>query len=488
MSTHDPLAVLHYAVRARVLGKHLGGLLIVVAALTTVPAIVAFLQGEHIVASRMAVVIGVLTLAAVPLARLKIGAVIQPNEALVVAALTYLLCSAAMVYPFMTAGAGVLDAWFESVSAVTTTGLSTMPSPERLPRSLLFARAWMQWYGGLGVVVFSVALLAGHDMSARRLVGSAANESLVTTTRVYARRMVAVYLALSLFGVVLLVMLGVAPFDAFSHVMAAVSTGGFSTDGASLAAFEGWGARAGIMFMSLLGAVSLPLYYAAYRGDRRVLARDAELRAFLLATALVCATLYVLEFGFAAPSGERLGHALVMGVSAQTTTGFSTVPVTELSAASKALLLLAMAAGGSIGSTAGGVKWFRLVLLLQLFRLTLRRVAMPMHAVAELRLGGQRVESEEVGRATLVILLFLLTVLLSWIPFLALGYDALDALFEVVSATGTVGLSAGISAPELEPGLKALLCVDMLLGRVEFIALLILFYPPTWVGRRSAAV
>ena len=488
MSTHDPLAVLHYAVRARVLGKHLGELLLVVAALTVVPAVVALYRGEPSVAWRMVLVIAVLAASAIPLARLRTSTVVQANEALLVVALAYLLTSAAMVYPFMAAGVGTLDAWFESVSAVTTTGLSTLPSAERLPSSLLFARAWMQWYGGLGIVVLSVALLSGHGVSARRLVGTAAAENLVTTTRVYARRMVAVYSVLSLLGVVLLIAFGLSPFDAVSHALAAVSTGGFSTHGESLAAFDSWGARGAVLLVSTLGAVSLPLYYAAYRGEWRKLVRDEELRAFLMAGVLVCMMLHVLEHGLTIPSVERLGHALAMGISAQTTTGFSTMPVTELSAAGKLVLLLAMAAGGSIGSTAGGVKWLRLVLLGHLLRLTLRRVAMPAHAVAELRLGGQRVESEEVGRATLVVLLFLATVVLSWIPFLALGYDAVDALLEVVSATGTVGLSAGLSAPGLTPALKALLSIDMLLGRLEFIALLIVFYPPTWIGRRSAAI
>jgi len=110
---------------------------------------------------------------------------------------------------------------------------------------------------------------------------------------------------------------------------------------------------------------------------------------------------------------------------------------------------------------------------------------MPGHAVHEPRLGGERLEPPEIQRALAVLLLFPLVLVLSWIPFLAAGHDPLDSLFEVVSATGTVGLSTGISAPGLDPALKGVLCLDMWLGRLEIIAVLVLLAPRTWFGRRA---
>ena len=110
---------------------------------------------------------------------------------------------------------------------------------------------------------------------------------------------------------------------------------------------------------------------------------------------------------------------------------------------------------------------------------------MPSHAVTETRIGRKILEPDEITRAFVLILCFIGVVVLSWLIFLYYGYAPLDALFEVVSATGTVGLSTGITGPDLEPGLKLVLCADMLLGRLEIIALLIVLYPGTWIGKRA---
>ena len=115
----------------------------------------------------------------------------------------------------------------------------------------------------------------------------------------------------------------------------------------------------------------------------------------------------------------------------------------------------------------------------------LRRTTTPLHAISTPYLGQQKLESEDAILALQIILLFLMIIFLSWIPFVVLGYDPLDSLFEVVSASGTVGLSSGISRPELEPLLKGILCIDMLAGRVEIFALLVVLYPRTWFGRRE---
>jgi trk system potassium uptake protein TrkH len=141
-----------------------------------------------------------------------------------------------------------------------------------------------------------------------------------------------------------------------------------------------------------------------------------------------------------------------------------------------------------VGSTAGGIKIVRLLILIRLLQIMIRRVALPRHAVIEPRLNGHRLGDDEIQRALLVILLYAVVMVLSWIPFVAYGYDPLDALFEVVSATGTVGLSVGITSAALEPVLKGVLCVDMLLGRVEVFALLVLCHPMTWFGTREDVV
>jgi len=146
-----------------------------------------------------------------------------------------------------------------------------------------------------------------------------------------------------------------------------------------------------------------------------------------------------------------------------------------------------MAVGGDSGSTAGGIKIIRFLVVLAVLRFALRRVSLPRNAVATLTVGRRRLEHAETQAALTLVLLFGVVVLASWLAFLAFGHNALDALFEVVSAAATTGLSAGIAAPSLHPLLKLVLLVDMFMGRLEIVAVLILFYPRTWLGRRVAA-
>jgi trk system potassium uptake protein TrkH len=174
-----------------------------------------------------------------------------------------------------------------------------------------------------------------------------------------------------------------------------------------------------------------------------------------------------------------------MGLSAQTTSGFSSLDPASLSPAGLAVLMAAMAVGGGVGSTAGGFKVLRLIIAAKVALGLVARTGLPPHAVRHPRLAGRRLGEEDLRGALVLILLFVAVVAASWLAFLAAGYDPLDSLFEVVSATGTVGLSTGITSPELPAGLKAVLAADMLLGRLEIVAWLVLLYPRTWLGRRK---
>jgi trk system potassium uptake protein TrkH len=149
------------------------------------------------------------------------------------------------------------------------------------------------------------------------------------------------------------------------------------------------------------------------------------------------------------------------------------------------MTIIAMFVGGGMGSSAGGIKVLRLLILMRLIYLLIRSTALSSHAVVSARLGNRKLAADDMQRAILLILLFAMVILVSWLIFVLYGYPPLDALFEVVSATGTVGLSTGITEAELPTALKLLLCVDMLIGRVEIVALLIVLYPPTWFGKRA---
>ena len=482
----DSTTALTYAVRLRFVGRYLSQLALMLALLALVPLGASLVFAEYDYSLRYALLIAGLLFAAAPGLRLPEPKQIQVNEGIVIVSLTFLLTPLVMTFPLAASGLPFADVLFEAVSAITTTGLSTAGPVDGLSRTFMFARAWIQWYGGLGIAVLSIALLMAPHAAARRLAEPTESESIATTARTQARQVLRVYLALTLAGTVLLWTVTGEPFTALVHMLSTLSTGGFSTFDNSLAAMPPAGAWMVTVF-SVLGAVPLLLYFHAVSGRPYELLRDPEVRALMLAVLLISGLLGLSLHGHSGmPWGAALQHGAMLGISAQTTAGFSPLPVAQLDATSKLLIIVSMVIGGGSGSTAGGIKLLRLLVLLRLLQYFVRRSAMPPHAVSEPRLGGRLLQPIDVERVALVFGLFAALSTLSWLAFLSYGYAPLDSLLEVVSAMGTVGLSSGISRPDLEAPLKVLLCFDMLLGRLEILALLVLLYPRTWIGKRTS--
>lgn len=476
---------LSHAVDLRVVARYLGLLSLSLAAMAAVPALVATAMGETAAAWRYASVFTVLLLAGLAAARRTAPADIQINEGLVIVALTFILGALAMAWPFMSAGLSAVDAIFEAVSGLTTTGLSTLSSVEGLPASFLFARAWMQWYGGLVIIVVALAVIIGPSANARRLAvdeGNAADR--VASTRARARVVLKVYLCLSVAGFLGLWLAGASPADALGHALAAISTGGFSSNDESAAAL-GAPAAAVLALISLFGAISFSLQFSSARDPAR-LWRDQEVRVLLAIVALTAAALAASSV--AAHGGlsvAAVADAAFLAVSAQTTAGFSTAPVSELAPTAKLTLIVSMLIGGDMGSTAGGIKIFRLLVLGRIVQLLLARTCVANHAVVTPTVAGRTIGDDEIRIACGIVAAYASVVLVSWFLFVAYGYAPLDALFDVVSATATVGLSSGVTSATLPIPLKGVLCIDMLMGRLEIIAVLVLVYPRTWLGRRA---
>lgn len=479
---------LAYAVRWKVLAKYFSQLAVLLAVLMIAPLTVSLLEQEYSLAPRYLILITALLTAGLVSRRLPSPEHIQVNEALTISVLAFLGAALLMSWPMMETGVAYMDALFESISGVTTTGLSTLASVEGQSRTFMFSRAWMQWYGGLGFIVLSVALLIGNQTASRRLVGQAVvNEPLIATARTHALRTLVVYVSLTFIGLLLVWPAIKDGFTALLYILSAVSTGGFAPHADSLSGLHSRTAAFIVMVISFLSAVSLYLYWkvvhSGWAGGIHTMLADMEFRALLLACLLSGSTLTLLAWLHNTETPWY--HGFMIGFSAQTTTGFATLDAATLDPASKLVTILSMLAGGSVGSSAGGCKILRLLILVRVFQMILRRSCMPLHALTETYLGGQKLEPDDAARAMQLVLLFITVIVLSWFPFVAYGYDPLDSLFEVVSACGTVGLSSGIAGPGLETPLKGVLCFDMLAGRVEIVALLIILYPRTWFGRRD---
>lgn len=477
------LDTLTYAARPRVVLKYLGQVGLVLAGLQTVPLAVSLGTGGYAVGLTELGIALALALLCTPLARLPAPERTLPGEALAVVALAFVFASGLLWLPLRVGGLHGVDALFEAVSAVTTTGLSTLPSVAGLPPGVLFLRSWAQWYGGLGIIVFVLALLTNQPGIARRLLDSETNARLDTTTRSYARKASLTYAALTAGGIALLLLGGASPLAAVTHALSAISTGGFSTFDASLAGFANPVLWFSVALISFCGAISLPLYTELRARRFKRFFGDEELIGLLAMTAIAWVLLTASLYGT-----EKLADAgrdgALLAVFAQTTTGYSTMKIASLAPFAKLVLIVAMTVGGNMGSTAGGIKTMRALLLLRFARLTGQRLRAPAHAVIDFRLAGRRYEDRELLRALFYVLLFLVVCVLSWSAFLGAGYDPLDSLFEVVSAAGTVGLSTGITRAALAAPLKLVLALDMLAGRLEIVALLALLHPRLWFGRR----
>ncbi len=476
---------LRYVVRIGVIGKYFGQLCLVLAALTLVPLALSLVFGETPISLRYGIVIGGLATLGGILVRLPTPERVQTNEGMALVALMFLFTPLVMSYPMMGSGLGFQDAFFEAVSGVTTTGLTTQATLAGASSTFLFSRAWMQWYGGLGIVALSLAFVMQTGLVAKGLaVTETETDDLVGGTRAHARRVLKTYLALTAIGVVVCLLAGVGLFQAALYTLAAVSTGGFAPLDDSLASLSGF-VQAWITLLCICGAIPPSLYRQIWDKTRRATGDVLQLQVLLVAGFVVS-----LAVGGSLWLNTDLGwrqilhQAPLVAFSAQTTAGFSPVPLTQFDAGSKVILMFSMLVGGSAGSTAGGFKLMRLLIAASVLVTIIRRTCLPKHAVIEPRLAGRRLQEQEIQAALLLILLFGAAVVLSWLPFVAMGYDPLDSLFEVVSATGTVGLSVGITSETLPGLLKGVLCADMLIGRLEVMAWLVVLYPGAWFGQK----
>lgn len=489
MSFADVSRALAQRVRYWVLAGFLGRLGLVVVVLRCVPAMVAWWNGETLLLLVQFLIMAAVSAVCLPLTRIKLPEDIRTNEVLVITALSFFLTAVSGVLPFTAEGLAPIDAFFESVSAITTTGLSTVSDIQRHSSGFLFHRAWMQWYGGLGIAAFSIALmLLDKGVASRRLAlnGNTGGKDVPDSSRVHIRKLIVTYCMLTFIAVALLLMAGAEPLSAVTHALSGVSTGGFSLYDRSIGAVQEWHVQLLMVMCGVAGAVSLPFYNRLGRYGLKAFSGAQEVWGLLALSGMII--ILLMLFAYLAGNGDGLSNfkqAAVLGLSAQTTTGFSTGNVAALDNASKFTLIVAMLIGGSTGSTAGGVKILRLLIVARIVQLLVVRTALPAHAILEPRLGSDYLESGEIEKALSLVLIFIGTVGLSWLPFLAAGYAPLDALFEVVSACSTTGLSSGITAVSLDAGLKIVLIVDMLLGRVEFLAFIVFLYPHTWINLRK---
>jgi trk system potassium uptake protein len=395
--------------------------------------------------------------------------------------------------PFVVSGVlGPVDAFFESMAGFTTTGASTVEAPEDLAPSLLLWRSMTQWTGGIGIVVLFVAVAPLVGFGATQLytaeVATPVPERLTPRIRDTAKLLAYVYVGLTLGGMVALLLAGMGPFDAVNYALATVSTGGFSTHAGSVGLFRSWAVELFLVVGMVLSGISFALYVQAVQGNLGRVLRNRELLAYLgmLAggTILVAASLYVFDYRDSLVLSLR--EALFQTASLLTGTGFSTTDWQAWDPLSRTLLLLFMAIGGMAGSTAGGLKVIRVVLLSRNGMQEAFRMVHPQ-AITPLRL-GDRVVPERLRTSFLGFFFVYVTSLGAGTLLMALHGlptgPAFGSVYACLNITGTALSPVGDAAfyAGLPATAKLILTGFMLLGRLELFTVLVLLTPAFWRG------
>lgn len=463
---------LFYAVRPKAVLKFLGYPISIFGLAALVPFFGGLFLQEPQYAFNYLIVSVVSMLMGYSLTRINWHKNIQFNEAVVIVCLIYFYVAGISTVPLILTGFSPMDALFETISGVTTTGLSMISDWETVPMTTYFARAWLQWTGGLGIMLFSLAFLFGQGEITKKLHSvEGDSDDIFGGSKNLARGIALIYSSVTIGGVVLFLLLGTDFLQSLILTFTSVSTGGFASVADSIASLSKL-QQGLVSLLTLVCAMSLPFYYQLWREGGAITVQGWQ---FIGLIALALSLGLVLGGSY---------EDFVTSISAQTTAGFSVYDLSELSPAKKLCMIFSMLIGGAVGSTAGGFKILRFFLFFICLKQIIIEQTLTQHAYHEPRLLGLPVSRKQIDEAMTLICLYVFVTSLSWLSFLSLGYPAIDSFFDVASAVGTVGLSTGVTSSELPLLLKGVLCVDMLLGRLEIFPWFFLLYPKTWLANR----
>ena len=371
------------------------------------------------------------------------------------------------------------NGFFEAMSGWTTTGLSMTLHPEDLPQSLNWWRAFLQWVGGLGVIILMLSLVAGAGTPFRSLYFAEREEKTHPSVVSTARILWSIYTLFTFCLTLLLWSVGMPLWPALLHTMAGLATGGFAFTSQSIASYPRVGIELVVVLTMVVGSSNFAVHYQLLQGRWKMLWQDFQTRSLLIALSLWVVLLFLENLlTMSVATSARL--SFFQAISGATTTGFQTTDIRPWSDAAKVVLTLAMFVGCASGSTGGGIKIIRAMTLLRGARWQLRRLTSPS-AIIPFHLGRKILSPEEATQrmqgAALVTFL--------WAAFIGIGvlvllhtvpkeFTLTDVLFEATSAQSNVGLSVGITGPTMNTWAKLMLAFNMWAGRVEIVPVLML--------------
>ncbi len=414
---------------------------------------------------------------------------IYAKDGLVTVALSWIVLSLVGALPFTLCGEipSYLDAVFETVSGFTTTGSSILPNVEALSRCMLFWRSFSHWLGGMGVLVFMLALFSLEGGQAIHLLRA---ESPGPTVSKMVPRMAdstkilyGIYLALTVIQVLFYLAGGMPLFDSLCHAFGTAGTGGFSIRSASMGAYGYYAQIVTTVFMILFG-VNFSVYFFLLRRKLDLVYKNTELRWYLIiivcAVALITANVLPLFPSFY----DALHHSAFAVSSIITTTGFCTVDFNRWPEFSRIILVLLMLVGACAGSTGGGLKVSRVVILTRAAMTELRRLVRP-RTVKVMLIDGKPVSRDTIRAVSGYFMLYVLIMVLSVLLVSLDDFDASTTLTAVIATFNNIGPGLALVGPvgnfaQFSALSKIVLCLDMLFGRLELYPMLILLLPSTW--------
>lgn len=404
-------------------------------------------------------------------------------------------CFAALPFYFYGNGFGYsfTNALFESISGLTTTGASILPQVSHLPKSILFWRALLQWIGGLGIVLLSLAVLPmlgiGGVQLFRAEASCATGERITPRIKDTAKLLWWVYLLLTVLVIFFLQQAGMPFFDAVCHGFSTISTAGFSTQDTSIMFYNSPLIEMIITLFMLIGGCNFTLHYLALKGKPLNYFYDTEFRGYVLVvfgiSLFIAINLYWT--GVYKDFITAMRHALFQTASIMTTTGHNSADfeLWRLAAPATAIMLMiAMFLGGMSGSTSGGVKIIRMQVLCQVIYNTLKGLIHP-RAVTKVRIHGSVISEEQIKAITAFFILYWFIFVISTLILSLVGLDMVSAISAVAASINDVGPGFGMVGPlsnyNAVPILgKWVLMLDMLIGRLEVFTILLLFIPEFW--------
>ena len=473
----------------RMLGYLLGIIMLIEAALMILPLIVSLIYGES--AMPFLLSIAIMLAISLPLTIFKPKDTrIYAKEGFVTAAGAWLLLSLFGALPFVFSGAipHYIDAVFETVSGFTTTGASILTEVESLPRGILFWRSFTHWVGGMGVLVFMLAILPSDNGQAMHLlraeVPGPTKDKIVPKMRQTALILYGIYMCLTLILTVLLLLTKMPLYDSLVNAFATAGTGGFSVKNASIGAYNNPAAEWIIAVFMIVFGVNFNMYYLLLIKRFKDVLKNEELRTYLVICAVATAIITANLMNSLADLGETVRVAFFQVSTIISTTGFATVNFDLWPALSKTVLLTLMILGSCAGSTAGGLKISRVIIVIKNMLRSIKQTIRP-RSVNVVRMDKETVPNATLHATANYISIYFSLILLTTLLLSIDGFDLETNLSATLACINNIGPGFSVVGPTgnfsgFSYFSKILLSLDMLIGRLEFMPMLILFSPATW--------